>query len=183
MTPRVRKRIVSDSYLPKLDTIDLQDQTAPSAKDHSRQPTRPSAIGIGPASPHQAGAMRKVAEEQESQRSPGLVRDWVGGEDPLRQSIEDELAPAGGKGAQAKAEPLVQERGAHGRNGGNKAALVDEADMADADGEDDLDDDDMMDKISSSPSIDDEPRDKELEQRILNRSREETFGDDDVDND
>jgi hypothetical protein len=41
------------------------------------------------------------------------------------------------------------------QNGGLTGSSVEDAEMADAEGDDSLDEDDMMDKISSSPSIDD----------------------------
>ncbi|KAK8248728.1 hypothetical protein IWZ00DRAFT_489710 [Phyllosticta capitalensis] len=109
------------------DTIDLQDPGSPSASDHSRQPTQPAPLGIGPAAPHQAAAVRHVEEE--------------------RQTEEDDLAH--------------QWPSDHNHNGvnGNANHLEhatdpsDDADMADSETEDM--DDDMLDKISSSPSIDD----------------------------
>ncbi|KAK8204543.1 hypothetical protein BKA81DRAFT_407503 [Phyllosticta paracitricarpa] len=111
----------------RADTIDLQDPGSPSASDHSRQPTQPAPLGIGPAAPHQAAAVKHVEDE--------------------RQSEEDDLAH--------------QWNGDQNHNGINGNANHvehatdpnDDADMADSETEDM--DDDMLDKISSSPSIDD----------------------------
>ncbi|KAK7541276.1 uncharacterized protein J3D65DRAFT_273500 [Phyllosticta citribraziliensis] len=118
----------------RADTIDLQDPGSPSASDHSRQPTQPAPLGIGPAAPHQAAAVKHVEEE--------------------RQTEEDDLAH--------------QWNGDQNHNGanGNPNHLEhapdpnDDADMADSETEDM--DDDMLDKISSSPSIDDEDIDFEF---------------------
>lgn len=99
----------------RADTIDLQDPGSPSAADHTRQPTQPAPLGIGPAAPHQQAALRQVEEE--------------------RSTEEDTLAHWNGE-EQNGADP----------------DMTDDGDMADSETED-MDDD--MDKISSSPSIDD----------------------------
>ncbi|KFY16805.1 hypothetical protein V492_01080, partial [Pseudogymnoascus sp. VKM F-4246] len=129
----------------RADTIDLQDQDAPSAKDHTRQPTHPSAIGAGPPAPHQAGAIRNVVEENERRQHPDTSPNWANADDS-EYDDSDAIEPAA-NGA------YHNQHGAHGsQNGGSNA---EDADMADAEGDDSLDEDDMMDKISSSPSIDD----------------------------
>ncbi|KFY82411.1 hypothetical protein V500_10569 [Pseudogymnoascus sp. VKM F-4518 (FW-2643)] len=129
----------------RADTIDLQDQDAPSAKDHTRQPTHPSAIGAGPPAPHQAGAIRNVVEENERQQHPDNSSNWANADDS-EYDDSDAIEPVSNGG-------YHNQHGAHGsQNGGSNA---EDADMADAEGDDSLDEDDMMDKISSSPSIDD----------------------------
>ncbi|KFY54541.1 hypothetical protein V497_07605 [Pseudogymnoascus sp. VKM F-4516 (FW-969)] len=129
----------------RADTIDLQDQGAPSAKDHTRQPTHPSAIGAGPPAPHQAGAIRNVVEENERQQHPSTSPNWANADDSDNDD-SDAIEPVSNGG-------YHNQHGAHGsQNGGSNA---EDADMADAEGDDSLDEDDMMDKISSSPSIDD----------------------------
>ncbi|KAI9837330.1 MAG: hypothetical protein M1819_000404 [Sarea resinae] len=139
-----------------LDTIDLQDQDAPSAKDHSRLPANPSRRG-GP-SPHQAEALKNVAEEQnveQAQRSPRVSLEWSEGVESLReepQSYDDE--------EERGRQPQQQDNLAVQQNGGN-GGLTEDTDLADSEGDDGLDDD-MMDKISSSPSIDDEDIDFEF---------------------
>ncbi|KAH8801654.1 hypothetical protein F5884DRAFT_807418 [Xylogone sp. PMI_703] len=109
----------------RADTIDLQDHNAPSAKDHSKQPEHPAPLGAGPPAPHQAEMLREHSDGTE------LSKEWDNddGEDG-----EDNLAVA--------------------QNGGHTVSATEDAEMADAEGDDGLDDD-MMDKISSSPSIDD----------------------------
>ncbi|RFU28857.1 hypothetical protein B7463_g7474, partial [Scytalidium lignicola] len=112
----------------RADTIDLQDHNAPSAKDHSRQPEHPTPLGSGPPAPHQAEMLRDNTTD-----ASDMSKEWEDddGEDGVGQ---DNLAVA--------------------QNGGHTGSAAEDADMADAEGDDGLDDD-MMDKISSSPSIDD----------------------------
>ncbi|KAL1645990.1 protein phosphatase regulator [Diplodia intermedia] len=108
----------------RADTIDLQDPGSPSAADHSRQPTQPAPLGAGPASPHQAAAIRHV-EEDRANEEDGLVQQW---NSPSGDNHDDQ-------------------------SGTDSADVTDDGDMADSETEDM--DDDMLDKISSSPSIDD----------------------------
>lgn len=142
------------------DSIDLQDQNAPSAQDHTRQPTHPTPLGSGPPAPHQAEALREVAADTADQnlRSPRISKEWSTSETQQLNGYEDELAKGvtaslNGAGAQK------QDTLAVAQNGGATGATSEDAEMADAEGDDgmddDEDDDDMMDKISSSPSIDD----------------------------
>ena len=128
-----------------LDTIDLQDQNAPSAKDHSRQPTTPAALGDGPPAPHQASALRSAGFEsiEHHSRSPRDSRDLSGKE---LQLLHDELAANGDDGSEGDHLGLQ-------RNGAGQGQTHEDGDMGDQDGDDSMDDD-MMDKISSSPSID-----------------------------
>lgn len=126
------------------DTIDLQDQDAPSAKDHTRQPARPNALGEGPPAPHQADALKHVELEINEQhgRSPRASQDLSGKELGLLHHEDGEY------GAGDESNNLLRSSGANG------AAEIEE-NAGDADGDGDLDDD-MMDKISSSPSIGDD---------------------------
>ena len=123
------------------DTIDLQDPGAPSAKDHSRQPTRPNPIGEGAPAPHQAEALKHVEMEISEQhgRSPRASADLSGKELQLLPHDSD------ANYHQDPTENLL-------RNAGQQA-VQDDAD--DVDGDDGLDDD-MGDKVSSSPSIGDD---------------------------
>ncbi len=127
------------------DTIDLQDPQAPSAQDHSRQPHRPSPSGKG-VSPHQAETLRQVEEDvaEEQQQSPRV--SWVVGDgvsadehvaqDAHRPSLEDR-----------RPSPTV--------NGSDRnQSPSDEATLVDGENDDGLDDD-LMQNMSSSPSIDD----------------------------
>ena len=121
-----------------LDTIDLQDRDAPSAKDHSRQPVRPGALGEGPPAPHQADALKHVELEIAEQhgRSPRASQDLSGKE---LQLLHDEADSYGNHDA---GENLLRNAGQH--------AAHDEVESGE---EDEGLDDDMTDKISSSPSI------------------------------
>ena len=124
-----------------LDTIDLQDPDAPSAKDHSRQPSRPGMLGDGTPAPHQAEALKHVELEISEQhgRSPRASADLSGKE---LQLLHDESET---NGYQDPSENLL-------RNSAQHAA---QDDVDDGDGDDGLDDD-LGDKISSSPSIGDD---------------------------
>ncbi|MCJ1355209.1 MAG: hypothetical protein MMC33_005200 [Icmadophila ericetorum] len=123
----------------RADTIDLQDPEAPSAKDHSRQPTHPAPLGEGPPAPHQATSLRVASIEglEYHSRSPRVSQDLSGKE--LQLLHED---PSASEDDEAD--------GGHQRNGDNSL----DGDHGENDRDDGLDDD-MMDKISSSPSIDD----------------------------
>ena len=127
------------------DTIDLQDQDAPSAKDHTRQPARPGALGEGPPAPHQADALKHVELELSEQhgRSPRHSQDLSNKE--LQLLHEDGDSYGTGDGIGQDSNNLL-------RNAGTNGAAGAEEDMGDAEGDEGLDDD-MMDKISSSPSI------------------------------
>jgi hypothetical protein len=131
-----------------LDTIDLQDKSSPTAQDHSHQPHHPAPLGIGPAAPHQESALRQVDDERRSEESNLANGTWSDAntlrEDP---DSDDERTIVNGDHNLQQDEQAVRLNGGLGGNG-------DDGDMQDADAEEDLDDD-MMDKISSSPSIDD----------------------------
>lgn len=128
------------------DTIDLQNQSAPSAKDHSRQPTRPGALGGGPPAPHQADALKHVEQELSEQhgRSPRASQDLSGKELQLLHEDGDGYGSSDGIGQDSN--NLL-------RNAGINGAVED--DGGDGDGDEGMDDD-LMDKISSSPSIGDD---------------------------
>ena len=117
-----------------LDTIDLQDQDAPSAKDHSRHPA-PGRQG-SPA-PHQADALRHVELEISEQhgRSPRASQDLSGKE---LQLLHD--------------EDVAHDRDPNHNLLSNSTQNGVEEEMQGEDGDESLDDD-MIDKISSSPSI------------------------------
>lgn len=127
------------------DTIDLQDQEAPSAKDHTKQPARPGALGDGAPAPHQAEALKHVELEISEQhgRSPRASQDLSGKELGLLHHEDGDSY-----GATDGPESNLL------RNAGSSSAGAEE-EAGDADGDDSLDDD-MMDKISSSPSIGDD---------------------------
>ncbi|MCJ1433299.1 hypothetical protein MMC27_002658 [Xylographa pallens] len=131
----------------RADTIDLQDQTAPSAKDHTRQPTNPAPFGDGPPAPHQANALKNAGFDniEHHSRSPRDSRDLSGKE---LQLLHDDLAANGHDGADG--EQHIQNLQ---RNGDIHGQDKEDGEMEDQEGDDSMDDD-MMDKISSSPSID-----------------------------
>lgn len=128
-----------------VDTIDLQDKLSPTAQDHSNQPEHPAPLGIGPAAPHQQAAIRHVEKERSSEEAR-LHDVWTHGNSTLRDDPGSDDERTVTNNTKGHDEPAVR------LNGG--AIGDDDADMQDADVEEDMDDD-MMDKISSSPSIDD----------------------------
>ncbi|QSZ37031.1 hypothetical protein DSL72_009123 [Monilinia vaccinii-corymbosi] len=138
----------------RADSIDLQDQNAPSAQDHSKTHANAAPSGTGPPAPHQAEALREAAAEvaDEQHRSPRVSREWVNGEGQMIQDYtNDELAAGITLALNGNSQ---QDDLAVAQNGGSTASGGEDGDMADAEGDDGMDDD-MMDKISSSPSIDD----------------------------
>ncbi|KAL9946617.1 hypothetical protein D7B24_007893 [Verticillium nonalfalfae] len=142
----------------RADSIDLQDADAPSAKDHTRtEASESSSASLGA---HQAETLREVAQETaaENSRSPRI--SWTNGNpdhqsydaDDLVASVTNKLAEtSAAKTMQAQQHPSAsQDSLAVAQNGGLST------DESDADGDtDESMDDDMMDKISSSPSIED----------------------------
>ena len=130
-----------------LDTIDLQDQTSPSAQDHSLQPSHPSPLGAGPPAPHQAASVQNIVEERQEEKDR-LAEAWQTTDTVQDESEHDDVQaePNGVNG-----DPLDQrDELAIQQNGGQSGQ--EDADMAESEAEAD---DDMIDKISSSPSIDD----------------------------
>lgn len=140
------------------DTIDLQDRDAPSAKGHVKP------VAEGSLAPHQAETLREVAAEtaEEQSRSPHISFTSASGDVGDLQQYAQDLAPGiaeslnsqqqarGGDNMQAGPR---QDALAVAQNGGVSGQEVDDGDL---DGETEVDmDDDMMDKISSSPSIED----------------------------
>ncbi|KAJ5727812.1 hypothetical protein N7493_005632 [Penicillium malachiteum] len=118
------------------DTLDLQDHDAPSAKDHSKQPEQPAPLGVGRPAPHQELSIRHADQSVKSEISNGPDSDHAYGDDGVYgEETEEEM----------------DEHGYENEDG----------DLADGES-DDLLDDDLMDKISSSPSIDDEDIDFEF---------------------
>jgi hypothetical protein len=97
--------------------------------------------------------LREVAAEaaEQNHRSPRVSKEWTNGE--LQQYGDDELA-AGVTASLTGANLQQQDALAVAQNGGHTGSTAEDAEMADAEGDDGMDDD-MMDKISSSPSIDD----------------------------
>ncbi|KAJ9221017.1 hypothetical protein DTO027B5_5792 [Paecilomyces variotii] len=129
----------------RADTIDLQSQQQEaSAQDHTRQQTRPA--GPGRPAPHQEQSMRHAERDTRGEmHSAGPGDEHQNGVD-----IYDEP------------DEMASEDGGNGNYGnGAGGGSAEEEELVDGEG-DDLLDDDMMDKISSSPSIDDEDIDFEF---------------------
>ncbi|KAL8942196.1 MAG: hypothetical protein Q9216_001804 [Gyalolechia sp. 2 TL-2023] len=135
--------------LPLPNTIDLQDQDSPSAKDHTRQPAHPAPYGDGPPAPHQERALKhaeqETAVELHHTRSPRVSQDLSGKELQLLQEDGDGYV-------NSELISPHQDQQINQRNGGAIGGAGAEADAPDA--EDEGLEDDLMDKISSSPSID-----------------------------
>ncbi|KAK0736872.1 hypothetical protein B0T21DRAFT_347303 [Apiosordaria backusii] len=137
----------------RADTIDLQAHDNPSAQRHAR-PTPDGSLA-----PHQAETLREVAAEaaEESLRNPPGSWNTDADTDTLYSTVSDSQQ-SGGYGirnddAGSMQAGTRQDALAIAQNGGLSGHEVDEADM---DGENEVDmDDDLMDKISSSPSIED----------------------------
>lgn len=130
------------------DTIDLQDQKFPSAQDHSRNHNKdPTRIA-----PHHDQSLRDAEQEtrEEMLQSPRVSSDLTAAEDQ-RDGLDfhdhdhdDEM----------NVHADAHQDGNSGQYNG-RGTIIEDRDYADGDSDDGLDDDDMMDKISSSPSIDD----------------------------
>ena len=147
---RLRRRQYQLSVLiaSNSDTIDLQSQDSPSAKDHSRQPVHPAPLGDGPPAPHQANTL-KLAEQEATDlhlRSPRVSQDLSGKELQLLQNDGESFDTN-------EADGLMHDNYGLQRNGLAGSPRL-EGEAGEGDGDDGLDDD-MMDKISSSPSIED----------------------------
>lgn len=122
----------SDARISVIDTLDLQDQNAPSAKDHKNQNINPSPLDGGIA-PHQELSIRHADQDTRAEIMHGPI-DETGGY---------------GDGIDMYDEPENSDERRHDLGG----ASSEDGDLTDGEGDDLLDDD--LDKISSSPSIDD----------------------------
>lgn len=149
------------------DTIDLQDHHAPSAQDHSKSAR--SITSSDSLSPHQAETIREVTSDtaDAERRSPRVSWENGNGIDDIHRFADDLGAGSKGSSSNSNSRPrgaaddddndddsngkMVQEDAlAIAQNGG-----ISSSDEGDLDGDADDLDDDMMDKISSSPSIED----------------------------
>lgn len=133
----------------RADTLDLQDQSSPSAQDH-RKPVRGSPLGVGPTAPHQAAELRHVQQDRAAEEE-SLSHSWHNTHNLSEEPPSDDetvLTPStNGVHNNHHDDQPHQQNGTHGGSDSD-------TDMADAEADDGLDDD-MMDKISSSPSISD----------------------------
>ncbi|KAI1094689.1 hypothetical protein F5B19DRAFT_482129 [Rostrohypoxylon terebratum] len=138
----------------RADTIDLQDQDSPSAKKHiTHSPSKAASNTNGLLAPHQAETLREVEEDRarEEDRSPRA--SWPDGDD--RTDLQQYAADlANGIANSLNGNKMQSEDAlAIAQNGGVTVTNSEDGDL-EANTDDDLDDD-MMDKISSSPSIED----------------------------
>ena len=133
-----------------IDTLDLQDHDAPSAKDHTGQPAHPDPLGIGPAAPHQNATLRSMEEERTTEQ--GYLADaWSSNRNSHEGSeLLDEDTDFLTNSSTLNRDSNMDER--VGSQNGNTARSSEDSEMKDEEMEDA--DDDMVDKISSSPSID-----------------------------
>ncbi|KAL9598839.1 MAG: hypothetical protein Q9219_004258, partial [cf. Caloplaca sp. 3 TL-2023] len=127
----------------------LSKEDAPSAKDHTRQPAHPTPFGDGPPAPHQERALKHAEQETAAElhhtRSPRVSQDLSG--------KELQLLPEHGDGyVNPELISPHQDAQVNQRNGGAMGGAGVENDGDDAEGDEGLEDDNM-DRISSSPSI------------------------------
>ena len=134
----------ADNHHP--DTLDLQDQASPTAQDH-RKPALGPPHGVAP---HQAAELRHVREERHIEEE-NLSQAWHDTNDLSEEPPSDDEAVLT---ANANGVNGNQHDGHQNHQNGTQNGADGDADMHDAEGDDTLDDD-MMDKISSSPSISD----------------------------
>ncbi|TQB75778.1 hypothetical protein MPDQ_001742 [Monascus purpureus] len=140
----------------RADTLDLQNQDAPSAQDHSKQPIQSTVyLESGRPAPHQQKSLHEAQQESEAEMG--------------RVAIDEDrhLDPNGQRnGIEIYEEPDEMDSDSqqlehhNSQYDGDTTGGSEEGDFVD--GDDDLMDDDFMDKISSSPSIDDEDIDFEF---------------------
>ncbi|KZZ93372.1 SH3 domain containing protein [Moelleriella libera RCEF 2490] len=156
----------------RADTIDLQDTTAPSAKDHPNHShhfeATSGALGAAVA-PHQAETLRGVAQETAEAEAHSPRVSWANSRvsvADLGQKNADEKQHQASRNDKSVGDgsridmfqPSQHDALANAQNGG-----VSSADEEEVDGENEGElDDDLMDKISSSPSIEDEDIDFEF---------------------
>ncbi|KAH7140742.1 hypothetical protein EDB81DRAFT_900164 [Dactylonectria macrodidyma] len=138
----------------RADTIDLQDHKSPSAQDHSKSPRSANLASSNSLAPHQAETIREVSNDtaDEQSRSPRI--SWDHGDTGDIHRFAEELVTGPGQVEHRDNDDnkrMTQEDAlAVAQNGG-----ISSSDEGDLDGDADDLDDDMMDKISSSPSIED----------------------------
>ena len=126
------------------DTIDLQDHVSPSAKDHSRQGKHATPEGGARHAPHQDQSIRDAERDSLDEMARGPVgpqgqRDMYGHGYSDQDDLIDDITRLGN--AQANHYITSDE-------------TTEDDNLADGDGDDQFDDD-LLDRISSSPSIDD----------------------------
>ncbi|KAI1810758.1 hypothetical protein GGS20DRAFT_579627 [Poronia punctata] len=147
----------------RADSLDLQNHDAPSAKDHKLPPSSlaSSVTTSGSLAPHQAETIREVEEERAEQEARSPRVSWANGNgdghgpadsDRDLQQYADELASGIVNSLNGNSKMQQHDALAVAQNGGVSGHPDDDTDM---DPNEEDSDDDMMDKISSSPSIED----------------------------
>ena len=134
------------------DTLDLQDHEAPSAKDHSGHHGHGDRLGEGPAAPHQDASLRKMERERHAEQDY-MADAWGSGRSSHEGSElldEDSEFMSDGNVRQEHRREDMSMHNSDGTNGTNE-----EGEGGADNEEDETLIDDMVDKISSSPSIDD----------------------------
>ncbi|KAI5457719.1 hypothetical protein BGZ63DRAFT_416826 [Mariannaea sp. PMI_226] len=138
----------------RADTIDLQDPVAPSAQDHSRgRLSAALASSSNTLAPHQAETIREISNHtaDDESRSPRISWDGNNNIHDIHRLADDLGAGSTHDDQDDEHAKMSQEDAlAIAQNGG-----ISSSDEGDLDGDADDLDDDMMDKISSSPSIED----------------------------
>ncbi|WEW61708.1 protein phosphatase regulator [Emydomyces testavorans] len=129
----------------RADTIDLQDPLSPSAQDHSRASTNGKSARHGHGQ-HQDEALRNAEQDMLDEIARGPLSP-----DPKKDVYRVEAEDA----YNDQDEPADRANGLdNGRIGDYENHTEEDGGEGDIDDQLD-DDDDMLDKISSSPSIDD----------------------------
>ncbi|KAH7144453.1 hypothetical protein B0J13DRAFT_444010 [Dactylonectria estremocensis] len=135
-------------------TIIRADHKFPSAQDHTKSPRSATFASSNSLAPHQAETIREVSNDtaDEQSRSPRI--SWDHGDTGDIHRFAEELVAGPNQPEQRDSDDnkrMTQEDAlAVAQNGG-----ISSSDEGDLDGDADDLDDDMMDKISSSPSIED----------------------------
>lgn len=115
--------------------MDLQDHDEPSAQDHTKQPEHPKPLGSGRPAPHQELSIRHAEQD--------LQAEIKGGRDRVENRNGKDAEGHSGDENEDEDQDEDDHQYEH-----------EDEDLADGES-DDMMDDDMMDKLSSSPSIDD----------------------------
>jgi len=135
------------------DTLDLQDTNAPSAQDHTHQSPNAAPFGIGPPAPHQEASIRHAQVERTAEQE--YLAETYAGQDQDQSGqaeLNDEEQRDYVDNAVEERETQIDSR----RNSlaGDYTASAEDVDTNEAEADDAMDDD-LLDKMSSSPSIED----------------------------
>ncbi|GAB7347287.1 hypothetical protein MBLNU459_g3373t1 [Dothideomycetes sp. NU459] len=130
----------------RADTIDLQDPEAPSAQDHSHSPR----LHQGPhVAAHQAAEVRHVMQERQSEEQ-SLHEAWAHAANDVHLGPVNAVGNDDNNNHHAGHVEEITDDQLHDQHDGPHEAGEHAESESDA-----ISDDDMLDRISSSPSIDD----------------------------